>query len=102
MTWGYGVFMGFMIGAWVAMVTAWLRTVFFFRRNRQPEQDQLNPLHGPRLWGRFFTSGAFGAAEEPARAAITRTWMLAGALFVLAIVAFLVLPGIPGFETAGG
>lgn len=95
MTASYALFMALMLGAFVAMVWAWIATIRFFNANKQPEQSQLNPIHGITLWARFLSAGAFGPEAEPGRRRIVRTYLLAGGLFALAVLSFLVLPVVP-------
>lgn len=96
MTPGYMIFMAFMLVAFVAMVTAWVRMVLFFRRNKQPEQSSLNPVDGLRLWKQFLTPGGYGEEAEPKRRGIVRTYMVAIGAFLIAIVLFVTVPGMPG------
>ena len=95
MTPGYIVFMTFMTVAFVAMVAGWLRMIFFFKRNKQPEQSSLNPIDGLVLWKRFLTPGGFGPEAENSRKSIVRTYLVAIVSFAAAVVSFFVLPGMP-------
>lgn len=95
MTVNYLIFMAAMTGALAAMIVAWVRTILFFRHYGEEGRSMLNPLHGLRLWKRLVTPEGFGAQAEPARAAITRTYGLALALFALAIFLFYWLPAVP-------
>lgn len=95
MTPGYMIFMAFMLVAFIAMITAWLRMVLFLRRNKQPEQSSLNPVDGLMLWKQFLTRGGFGEEAEPKRRSIVRTYLVAIGAFLIAIILFLTLPGMP-------
>lgn len=96
MTPGYMIFMAFMLISFVAMITAWLRMVLFFNRNKQKQQSSFNPIDGLRLWKRFLTSGGFGAEAEVQRLGIVRNYIFAIGMFAMAIILFLTLPGMPG------
>lgn len=95
MTPGYMIFMAFMLTAFITMIVAWLRMVLFFRRNKQPEQSSINPIDGLRLWKQFLTSGGFGEDAELKRRSIVRTYLVAIGAFLIAIVLFVTLPGMP-------
>ncbi len=95
MTINYTVFMTFMSLAFVLMVVAWFRTIGFFRRNRQPEQDTFNPFNGPRLWIRFFTAHSLGPDPEAERRSITKTYINAFVCFLLVVVVYVVFPFMP-------
>ncbi len=95
MTRNYLIFMGAMTGALAVWVIAWARTILLFRRHARPGESMLNPQQGIMLWKRLFTADAFGANAEPARRGVTRTYLLALALFALAIVLFYWLPAVP-------
>lgn len=91
-TWNYALYMLLITTAFVLALTAWIRMIGFFRRNRQPEQDTLNPFNGPKLWFRFFTPGAFGPEVELQRRSIARQWTVMLVAFLLACVVFVVFP----------
>ena len=95
MTTGFVLYMLCISIAFVLMIVAWFRMIGFFRRNRQPEQDTLIPLNGPRLWIRFFTKMSFGAELEPERASIARLYVRALLFFLAACAVFVLIPFVP-------
>ncbi len=82
--------------AFVLMIVAWVRMLGFVKRNRQPEQDTLNPLNGPRLWIRFFTKNGWGTECESERASIAGLYIRAFLFYLLACAVFVFLPFVPG------
>lgn len=81
--------------AFALMVFAWIRMMGFFRRNRQPEQDTLNPLNGPRLWLRFFRKDGYRPELEDERARIAGWYVRALLFYLLACAVYLFLPFVP-------
>ena len=85
-------FMAFAALAFAFLLLALYRTIGFLRRNRQPDQDPLNPFNGPILWSRFFRRGGYGEALDTERARIARTWVAALVCFLVACALFVILP----------
>ena len=81
--------------AFVLMLVAWIRMLGFFKRNRQPEQDTLNPLNGPRLWIRFLQKDGYGQELEGERAGIAGLYIRSLLFYLLACAIYVFLPFVP-------
>lgn len=92
---GYMLFMSCMMIAFFAMIIAYVRMLLFFNRQKQPDESSFDPMTGLNQWKRLLTSGGFGPEAEPTRRGVIRTYIFAIGLFLLAIILFLTLPGMP-------
>jgi hypothetical protein len=95
MTPAYLVFLTFMTLALVLMIAGYIRVLFFAKRWRLLAEAGLNPVKGVILWKRIFTRNGFGEKAEPGRRSVARLYYSAVLAFIVAILLFFVLPGMP-------